>query len=175
MSNHVEGYAQAILAVAGAEGVTDQVSSELYSISQAVAGSEELRTKLADASIPAATRQQVVEDLLGAKASATTTACVSMVVGSGRGGDLGDIARAVADQAAAGAGKQIAEVRSAVPLNEDQQARLAAALKQATGSDVDIKVVIDESVMGGIVTQIGDTVIDGSVRNRLSKMREAFA
>ena len=68
----------------------------------------------------------------------------------------------------------VAEVRSAVDLDDDQKRRLAASLKQATGKDVDIVVVIDPSVMGGVVTQIGDTVIDGSIRARLSKLRESF-
>jgi F-type H+-transporting ATPase subunit delta len=61
-----------------------------------------------------------------------------------------------------------------VELTEDQKTRLAAALKQRTGKDVEIIVVIDPSVIGGIVTQIGDTVIDGSVRQRLSQLRESF-
>ena len=45
---------------------------------------------------------------------------------------------------------------------------------RATGKDVDIVVVVDPSVLGGIVTQIGDTVIDGSVRHRLAQLRESF-
>jgi F-type H+-transporting ATPase subunit delta len=69
----------------------------------------------------------------------------------------------------------VAEVRSAVPLSADQTTRLAAALATATGKAVEIKVVIDPSVLGGLVTQIGDTVIDGSVRHRLNQVREAIA
>ena len=59
-------------------------------------------------------------------------------------------------------------------LTDDQKTRLAASLKAATGKDVDIVVVVDPSVLGGIVTQIGDTVIDGSVRHRLAQLRESF-
>jgi F-type H+-transporting ATPase subunit delta len=65
-----------------------------------------------------------------------------------------------------------AEVRSAVPLDEDQRTRLAAALGRATGRAVDVKVVIDPEVLGGVVAQVGDTVIDGSVRARLDELRE---
>jgi F-type H+-transporting ATPase subunit delta len=66
----------------------------------------------------------------------------------------------------------VAEVRSAVPLDEDQRTRLAAALGRATGRAVDVKVVIDPEVLGGVVAQVGDTVIDGSVRARLDELRE---
>ena len=70
--------------------------------------------------------------------------------------------------------KAVAEVYSVVDLSEDQQARLAAALKTATGKDVEMKVIIDESVMGGLLVQIEDEVIDGTVRTRLKQLREAF-
>jgi len=68
----------------------------------------------------------------------------------------------------------VAEVRSAIPLTDDQKHRLGTALKQATGKDVTVKVVIDPKVLGGVVTQIGDEIIDGSVRSRLSQLRNAF-
>ena len=68
----------------------------------------------------------------------------------------------------------VAEVRTAFPLDADQQARLADALGRATGKKVTVKVVIDPTVLGGIVARVGDTVIDGSVRSRLEQLRETF-
>ena len=64
--------------------------------------------------------------------------------------------------------------RQAVALTDDQRGRLAEALAKAIGRPVEVKVIIDPSVMGGIITQIGDTVIDGSVRHRLGQLREAI-
>ena len=63
-------------------------------------------------------------------------------------------------------------MRSAVPLDAAQQERLAAALSQATGKQVEVKVIVDENVLGGIVARIGDTVIDGTVRRRLAQLKE---
>ena len=63
-------------------------------------------------------------------------------------------------------------MRSAVPLDAQQQQRLAAALSQATGKQVEVKVIVDENVLGGIVARIGDTVIDGTVRRRLAQLKE---
>jgi F-type H+-transporting ATPase subunit delta len=121
-----------------------------------------------------ARRQQIVEDLLGGKASPTTVALVSMVVGTGRARELPAIIRQLVEMSAAEANREVAEVRSAVPLTDDQRERLAKALTSATGKQVEVKVVVDPSVMGGIVAQIGDTVIDGSVRSRLDRLRNAF-
>jgi F-type H+-transporting ATPase subunit delta len=47
-------------------------------------------------------------------------------------------------------------------------------LAKKTGKQIEVVVDVDPSVLGGIVTQIGDTVIDGSVRQRLSQLRESF-
>lgn len=170
MSDTIDAYAAALLAVLRAEGDTG-ADDEILRFAQAVEGNDELRNTLSDASIPAASRQQIVEDLLGGKASDVTTAAVSLVVGAGRGADLPAIARALVAKLAAAEGREVAEVRSAVALTDDQTQRLAASLKQATGKDVDVRVTVDPSVLGGIVTTIGDTVIDGSVRSRLAQVK----
>jgi F-type H+-transporting ATPase subunit delta len=167
-------YAEALFSVARAEGTLEEVEDELFRFSQTLQGSDELREALTDPAIPASRRQQIVEDLLGDKASSTTTALVSMVVGTGRARELPDIIRRLVEMSAAAANKEVAEVRSAVPLNDDQRHRLAKALYKATGKDVEVKVVVDPSVLGGIVAQVGDTVIDGTVRSRLDQLRDAF-
>jgi F-type H+-transporting ATPase subunit delta len=97
-----------------------------------------------------------------------------MVVGTGRARELPTIIRQLVEMSAAEANKEVAEVRSAIPLTDDQRKRLAEALGEATGKQVEVKVVVDPSVMGGIVAQVGDTVIDGSVRSRLDKLKNAF-
>ena len=107
-------------------------------------------------------------------ASSTTVALVSLVVGTGRARELPTIIRQLVAMSAAEANKEVAEVRSAIDLNDDQRKRLAQALGQATGKQVEVKVVVDPSVLGGIVAQVGDTVIDGSVRGRLDQLKNAF-
>jgi F-type H+-transporting ATPase subunit delta len=167
-------YAEALFGVARAEGTLGEVEDELFRFSQTLTGNDELRDALTDPGIPASRRQQIVEDLLGGRASTTTTALVSMVVGTGRARELPSIIRQLVDMSAAEADKEVAEVRSAVALTDDQRKRLAEALGKATGKQVEVKVVVDPSVMGGIVAQVGDTVIDGSVRSRLDKLKNAF-
>jgi F-type H+-transporting ATPase subunit delta len=167
-------YAEALFAVARAEGTLGEVEDELFRLSQTLQGNDELRTALIDPGIPAARRQQIVEDLLGGRASPTTVALVSMVVATGRARELPAIIRRLVEMSAAEANKEVAEVRSAVPLTADQRDRLAKALEDATGKQVEVKVVVDPSVLGGIVAQVGDTVIDGSVRHRLDQLKNAL-
>ncbi len=174
MSERNRLYADAFLGVLAAEGGVNEVQDELFRFARVVEGNDELRQALTDPHLPASKRQQIVEDLLGGKASSTTIGLVSLLVGTGRIRELSEIVDTLLAATAASGNKLVAEVRSAVELTDDQKQRLAASLKQVTGNDVDVVVIIDPSVLGGIVTQIGDTVIDGSVRSRLSKLRESF-
>lgn len=172
--DRIEAYADALFRVARAEGSLGEVEDELFRFSQVLQGSDELREALTDAHIPAARRQQIVEDLLEGKASRVTTALVSLVVGAGRARDLPAIVRQLVERSAAEANKAVAEVRSAVPLNAEQRKALTEALNQATGKQVELRVIVDPTVLGGIVAQVGDTVIDGTVRSRLEQLKHAL-
>ena len=157
-------YAEALFTVSRAEGNPTRVEDELFRVARALEDSDELQRALSDPQLPAVRRQQIVEALLGAAADRTTVAIVSLLVGVGRSHEIPAIIDAVIARSAQEAGREVAMVRSAVPLSDDQQERLAAALSTSLGREV----------LGGIVTQIGDTVIDGSVRHRLNQLREAF-
>jgi F-type H+-transporting ATPase subunit delta len=126
---------------------------------------------LTDATIPGDRRQQVIEQLLGGKANATTVQLVSMLVTSGQVRELPAIIDALVKRAAGEKQQEIAEVRSAIALSADQQQRLAAALTKVTGKPVNLKVVVDESVLGGLVAVVGDEVIDDTVRTRLEQLK----
>ena len=170
----VAGYAEALFAVAAAEGDPSVVEDELFRFAQALRSDDSLGSTLADTGLPLARRLQVIQDLLGSRASAVSTALVSMVVGAGRTAELPAIVDAMVERGAASRNKTVATVRSAVDLTADQSERLAAAINTRTGRDVEVRVVIDPSVLGGVVTEIGDDIIDGSVRRRLNQLRESF-
>jgi F-type H+-transporting ATPase subunit delta len=169
--SRIEGYARGLFEIARAEGTIDEVEDELFRFARSYEGSDELRNALADEQIPAAKRQAIVEDLLGGKVTPTTTQLISMVVGSGRARDLPAIVDKLVARASSAKNLEVAEVRSAVALTPDQETRLAAALANATGKQVNLKVVVDPSVLGGLVATVGDTVIDGTVRTRIEQLK----
>lgn len=173
-TERIGGYAQAVLAVARAEGDQPAVESDLAVVAEALRHSEELRATLADSDIDLQRRLGIVEDLLSDPARPATTALVSMIVSAGRGGDLLEIIDATVEQAAAGRNRRVARVRSAVSLSAQQQQRLAEAVKASSGIDVEVQAIVDPSVVGGLITEIGDDVIDGSVRSRLQQMRSGL-
>ncbi len=172
--DRTHAYAEALLAVARSEGNVAEVEDELFRFARLLEANDELRTTLTDAQLPSSRRQQIVEDLLGGRANPVTTALVSLVVGTGRARDLSAIIDELVKLSAAEDNKELAEVRSAVELSDDQKQRLVAALEAKTGKKVELKVIIDPTVLGGLVAQVGDTVIDGSIKTRLQQLKSAF-
>ena len=167
----IEGYARALFEVARAEGTLDEVEDELFRFARSYESSDALRNALTDEHIPAEKRQAIVEDLLGGKTTTTTIQLVSMVVGSGRSRDIPAIVDSLVARASSAKQLDVAEVRTAVALTDDQQARLKAALENATGKTINLKTVVDPSVVGGVVATIGDTVIDDTVRTRIEQLK----
>ncbi len=167
----IDGYARALFEIARAEGTIDTVEDELFRFARAFEGNDALRNALTDEGIPAARRQTIIEDLLGGKANNTSAQLISMLVGSGHVSELPAIIDRVVARASGAKNLEVAEVRTAVALTSDQEARLAAALTKATGKSINLKVVVDPSVIGGVVATIGDTVIDGTVRSRIEQLK----
>jgi F-type H+-transporting ATPase subunit delta len=168
----IHGYAQALFSVVQAEGELDRVEDELYRFGKVLESNHELKQALSDKSIDRTQRTKILDELLADKVSAHTLAMLAMVVEQGRGRQLPDILKELSDLAAEARDAVVAEVRSAVPLDAKQQTALAEALSKATNKKVEVKVIVDPSVIGGVVAKVGDTVIDGTVRHRLQQLKE---
>ena len=170
----IEGYARALFEIARADDVAERVGDELFRFSRTVDASSDLRSALTDPGSIAEAKSRIVSELLESKAHPVTVRLVTMLVEAGRARDLGRIV----DRFTAIAGEQgqaaVAEVRVAVPLTEEQRTRLASVLSESKGRPVDVKVIVDPSVLGGVITTIGDEVIDGSVKRRLDQLRASL-
>ena len=170
----IEGYARALFEIARAEDLADRVGDELFRFARTVDASSDLRSALTDPGSIGEAKTRIVAELLESKAHPVTTRLVTMLVEAGRARDLGRIV----DRFIAVAGEQgqaaVAEVRVAAPISEEQRTRLASVLSTAKGRPVDVKVIVDPSVLGGVVTTIGDEVIDGSVKRRLDQLRSSL-
>jgi F-type H+-transporting ATPase subunit delta len=168
-----EGYAAAFIEVAKTEGVTNVVGNELATFSQAFESSAELQTTLTDGNLPIDRRQMVIGNLLGSKANAVTVNLLSMLVGAGRAKEIPAVVSSFLSKAASVNDAQSGQVRSAYPLTDEQKAALSAAVVRKIGKHVSLSFVVDPSVLGGIITTVGDTVIDGTVKNRLEQLKAA--
>jgi F-type H+-transporting ATPase subunit delta len=66
-------------------------------------------------------------------------------------------------------------VTSAVELDPEVAKRVGAEIEKQTGRDVELESNVDEGILGGIVLQVGNMVLDASIRNRLEKLRKTVA
>ncbi|HEY4397149.1 MAG TPA: ATP synthase F1 subunit delta [Acidimicrobiia bacterium] len=171
-TDRVEAYSQAFFEIARAEKKEGAIEDDLFRFARALDAYDDLRMALADRTLPAERRIGVVEELMGGTALPVSVGLVSMVVGADRAADLPAIVERFLELSAAQRQHEVAEVRAAVPLDDRLRDRLAQALSHATGKQVEVKVVVDPNVLGGVVARVGDTVIDGSVRHRLDQLKE---
>jgi F-type H+-transporting ATPase subunit delta len=170
----IAGYAEAFFAVARAEGVLPKVEDELYAFGKAVEQYTELRESLTDAALPAENKRAVVQDLIGGKADPVTVSLVWFVINAGHARELPKIVDELARMASSEREHALAEVRTAVDLSAAQRERLAQALSRATGRQIDVKVVVDPTVVGGVIARVGDEVFDGSIASRLEDAKQAL-
>jgi F-type H+-transporting ATPase subunit delta len=173
--SRVKAYAQAFIEIAQAERRLEAVEDDLFRFSRAFDANDELRMALSDRTLPAERRVAVIEDLIGRTALPTSVGLVAMVVGADRAGDLSAIVERFLELSAARRQREVAEIRSAVPLDDRLRERLARALSEAVGKDVEVKAVVDPSILGGVFARIGDTVIDGTIRRRLEELKERIS
>lgn len=174
MADRIEAWAQALLEIAQAEDRLSEVEDELFRFARIVEGNDELRMALSNPGQPAERRAAIVDDLLENRSLQMTRAIAAFIVGAGRGHDLPAIVARFVELAAQSRQHEVAEVRSAVPLDDEQVQKLAQALGRATNKNIEVRVVVDPTLLGGIVATIGDTVIDGTVRHRLEQLKETL-
>ena len=163
----INAYVTAMFEIASANDAVSAVEDDMFRLARAIESNEQLRSALNDSSLPAERRQNIVEELLGGKAHNVTVQLASMLVGTGHISLLPQVADALVKRASSSKQLQVAEVRSAVALSDAQKARLSEALGKSAGRPVNLKVVVDPTVIGGLVATIGDEVIDDTVRTRL--------
>jgi F-type H+-transporting ATPase subunit delta len=168
----IHGYADALFRVVKAEGELDRVSDELYRFGKVLETNHELKTALTEQGADRAQRQKILSELLSDKVSPNTLSLLGFVVDQGRGRQLPQILSELTSLAAEARDAVVAEVRSAVALDENQQRQLADALGKATGKKVEVKIIVDPSIIGGVVAKVGDTIIDGSIKRRLEQLKE---
>jgi F-type H+-transporting ATPase subunit delta len=168
-------YARAILELAVEAGQVEQVGTELNNLANAWRESDDLRGLFTNPEFSPAVRKTVLVELLTrSSVSPLTRNSVLYLADKNRLVALPDIVRAYTELAERRAGTVRAEVTSAAPLSETYYAQLQKALEQVTGQKVSIERKTDPSLIAGVVTRVGDKVLDGSIRARLDDLRESL-
>ncbi|QEH34077.1 ATP synthase subunit delta [Aquisphaera giovannonii] len=169
----VRQYAEALIGAATADGSADRAVEELEAIDREVlAAHPAFARTLSSGRVPAAEKDRILRELFEGHVGAVVSRFLRVLNRHGRLGLLSPIAaeaRRIWDKRHR---RVPVFVRTAVPLDDGRREALARRLAEMTGATPIMNVTTDPSLIGGLVVQVGDQVVDASVRNRLEQLRQ---
>ncbi len=159
---------------AEADGQADALEDELFTVGRMVVDNPSLRDALSDPARSVSDKQELLRGLLEGRAARGTVQLAEQAV-TGTYRTVGLAIEAYQQLAASERDRLVALVRVARPLADSESERLAAALTRQYSRQVDLNVLVDPEVLGGVRVEIGDDVIDGTVASRLDGARRRLA
>lgn len=171
----VRRYAATLLEAAAELKVEAQVQADVEGLQATLRASAELVSCLRNRLIDAQVHRSLLESLFAGKVQALTLNFLLLLAERRRANLLPEILVAFADLFDARQGILQAEVRSAVELSDEQQARFRQSLERYTGKTVRLRTRVDHTLKGGAIAQVGDTVFDGSLIRHLQHLHEQLA
>ena len=163
-------YAEAAFQVAGRDGTVDVWRRELEA-AETIVGQAVIGRTLANPAISLETRAAAIDTTFGPVASRPVINLIQLMLRRGRIGDLPRVAAEFRRLDNAHQGITIATATTAAPLSAGELTALTQRLEAFTGGRIELDVKEDPSLLGGLVVQVGDRLIDGSVRGRLERLR----
>jgi F-type H+-transporting ATPase subunit delta len=168
-------YARALFSLAKEEGRVADTRTDLQQLATLLADNRELHDALFQPLHPVAERLAVLREVatrLGASPSVRNF--FSFLVEQRRLLDFEAIHAEYDRLADVDAGRSVADVVTATPLDDSQRDRLRRALSNCTGNDVDLEVQVDPELLGGVIASVGTLVFDGSLRTQLTQLRTSL-
>lgn len=166
-------YSAALADVVLGSGETDAVKAELAGWGELFQQSTDLQTVFGNPAITLANKEKVLDGLIAkTQPSKTTANFLKVLLQNGRLADIGEINERFAAVLEERGGRITAEITSARELPTGERAEFEQNLERLTGKQVTVNYAINKDIIGGVVTRIGSTVYDGSVKTKLENLRE---
>ncbi|MDO8963377.1 MAG: ATP synthase F1 subunit delta [Coriobacteriia bacterium] len=169
------GYARALFGLATLSDSVDATDESFRAVVAAVRGSMDLREALTSTGLPVEKQREIVREIFGASVTPEALSMTTLLVERGHVALLGDVATAYRAIAEAERGIVVAEVTTAVPLDDALRASVSDKLTASLGRPVSLRETVDASIVGGIIIKVAGRVLDGSVSSQLEGMRQALA
>lgn len=163
-------YAQAVFSLGKERGTLDVWQSDLTDLAT-LTGDSRVSTYLSNPSITADTKLATLEASLPSTVQPELRNLAKLLVVRDRTNLIPQIREIFEDQVRAERGITVAQVTTSEPLTAEEETLVREKLAAMTGNTIEITATVDPDIIGGIVVRIGDQVIDGSVRNKLERMR----
>ena len=168
-------YAKALVNLAEKGNDLDNAGKNLTAITEVYKENSELRQVLSDTKVSSRVKQEILKDVLNTiKTSKLVDTFSRYLLAKRRIDILPDIERAFNLLLQEKLGRIEANVTAAYELPKETVNKLVNAISGYSGKEVKVNVAIDPSIIGGMVTRIGSTVIDGSIKTHLNKIRQSI-
>ncbi len=169
-------YATALADVVVARGEARPVQEELSAWEQMMQSNAQLLEVFSNPTIPYEQKRKVLSTLIErTRVRQTTANYLNVLLQNQRLSELAEVNRRFAQILDERSGVVSAEVTTARPVPEASKDALRAQLSEMTGRDVRLSFNTDEELIGGLVTRIGSTIYDGSLRTQLEQVKERLA
>ena len=166
-------YAAALADVVKDSSETETIKSELKSWEDLINSNTDLQTAFSNPAISQADKEKVLNSLIEKTNPTKTTAnFLRVLIRNGRLTEIGEINAKFASVLEERSGIVSANITSARELSEAQKAEMRASLERLTSKRINLEFKTDESLIGGIVTRLGSTVYDGSVKTQLQELKQ---
>ena len=166
-------YAKSLVQIGSEDGLIDRFREELTAIDRIFSANAELKAAFGNPAFTAEQKKEIMKDLIARiKCSELVGNFLLLLVDKNRVAFLGQIVQAYEKLADEFSGVIRPVVRTAFALDDSQIASIQSALEKKTGKKVVLQVAVDQSLMGGVVTQIGDTAYDSSVKTQLKRIQD---
>jgi F-type H+-transporting ATPase subunit delta len=165
-------YANALADVVTKTGETDSARTELKTWEQMISANTDLQTAFGNPAISQVNKEKVLENLIEKTQPTKTTAnFLRILLRNNRLTEIGEINQKFASVLEERSGAVSAQITSARSLSEAEKAEMQTNLSKLTGKTISLNFETDETLIGGVVTRIGSTVYDGSVKTQLAELK----
>jgi len=165
-------YAQSLLDLAIEQNQLDAVFNDMDLIASTIGGSKELSILLDSPVVKSEKKQVILNQLFGSKISKLSTQFLELISLRKRNSLLKDIANSFIAMYKKHKNIVVAEITSAVKLNDDQKKNIIALLK--TDATVEMVEKIDPSILGGFIVRVDDKQIDASILREINDLKQAL-
>lgn len=165
-------YAGALFEIAERDGIIDKLEQELDNIRDTIKGSRDLEKVMYYSQVNPDEKKAILKSIFKDQISGLTFNFLFLLIDRQREGFLDSIVSTFKGLAYKARNAEQVQVTSAVELNDNEKTELEKSLEKLTGKKVQSSYSVDPLLIGGVMVRIGDRIIDGSVRNKLSSLRE---
>lgn len=165
-------YANALMELASEKDILNQVANDMQMVFNGIAGSKELRTILKSPVIRPEKKETILNEIFKDKVGDVSNSFIQFIVKKNREDIIYDILKRFKELYNVKINRVEAYIKSSVELTEEQKKQLQSSLEEFTEKEVMPFYSIDESIIGGFVVKINDTVLDSSVKQQLNRLRK---